>query len=77
MRHKSPIGFMPRTNEGKRRWAKMNNNSKGATAYHLIDFIHRVHNPEISELVTKIGVGQVHSRGVTLGTMHIRNLGRK
>lgn len=33
----------------------MNNNSKGETVYILIDFIHRVHNPEISELVTKIG----------------------
>lgn len=77
MRHKSHVGFMPRTNEGKRRWAKVNNNSKGAIAYTLIDFIHRVHNPEISELVTKIGVGQVCSRGVTLGTMHISNLSRK
>ena len=68
---------MPRTNEGKRRWAKMNNNSKGATACPLIDIIHSVHNPEISELETEIGVGQVQSRGVTLHIIHISNLDRK
>lgn len=55
----------------------MNNNSKGATACPLIDIIHSVHNPEISELETKIGVGQVQSRGVTLDIIHISNLDRK
>ena len=55
----------------------MNNNSKGAIVYLLIDFFHRVHNPEISELVAKIGVCQGHSRDVTLGTLHTRSSGRK
>lgn len=55
----------------------MNNNSKGAIVYPLIDFIRKVHNPEISEPVTKIGICQVRSRDVTLGTLHIRNSGRE
>ena len=55
----------------------MNNNSKGATACPLIDIIHSVHNPEISELETEIGVGQVQSRGVTSDIIHISNLDRK
>lgn len=67
MRNKFYIGFKPRPNEGKRRWAKRSYKSKWVM--NNLCFIHSGHNPGISELVTKTAVCQLDSRYITLRTL--------
>lgn len=67
MRNKFYVGFKPRSNEGRRRWAKRSYTSKWVM--NNLSFIHSGHNPVISELVTKTAICQLDSRYITLGTL--------